>query len=118
MAPLYRYWRLEVSDHFYTTNSNEIGSTVYGESGKYGYKYEGIQCYIYSSPVYDTVPLYRYWKGSVSDHFYTTNTNEIGTTIIGRVGRHEYKCEGIVGFCFSTQKEGNIPLYRYWNGLA
>ena len=35
-----------------------------------------------------TVPLYRYWKASVSDHFYTTNINEIA------VENNGYQSEG------------------------
>ena len=58
--------------------------------------------------------LYRYWKRSVSDHFYTTNAAEIGTTIAGQVGQHGYSSEGvacyvipyygwIINVCSSTQ---------------
>ena len=115
MITLHRYWRAKVSDHFYTTNSNGIGTDVVGEIGKYGYKYEGIQCYIYQEQIPDAVPLYRYWKGSVSDHFYTTNADEIGTTERGQVGKYNYKSECIAGYCFPTQEEESIPLYRYWN---
>ncbi|MFZ5986846.1 MAG: hypothetical protein ACOYWZ_06965 [Bacillota bacterium] len=36
---LYRY--CNGTDHFYTTNYSELGS------GKLGYVYEGIQCYVF-----------------------------------------------------------------------
>ena len=115
-APLYRYWRASVSDHFYTTNPAEIGTTSPGQVGKYGYKSEGIQCNIYKYNVLGSVPLYRYWQGSVSDHFYTTNAGEIGTTTPGQTGKYGYKSEGIVGFCMPKQMTGTVPLYRYWKG--
>ena len=45
--PLYRYWNLRVNNHFYTTNAKEIGTTIPGQVGKYGYKSEGIACYVF-----------------------------------------------------------------------
>ena len=43
-VPLYRYCNLV--DHFYTTNIDEIRTIVHGEYGRYGYKYEGVACYV------------------------------------------------------------------------
>jgi len=95
---LYRYWGN--GEHFYTTNWNELGS------GRSGYKYEGIQCYIAGSQLAGTTPLYRYCGNG--DHFYTTSWSELGS------GRSGYKYEGIQGYVYSTQVEGTVPLYRYW----
>jgi hypothetical protein len=89
-VPLYRYWN--GTEHFYTTNGNEIGTTTAGTLGNCGYTCEGIQCYVYQSQANGTVPLYRYWNGT--EHFYTTNGNEIGTVIVGAAG-NGYTCEGI-----------------------
>ena len=115
-TPLYRYWKGSVSDHFYTTNPAEIGTTSPGQVGKYGYKSEGIQCIIYKYHVLGSVPLYRYWKPSANDHFYTTNADEIGTTTPGQTGKHGYKSEGVAGFCMRHQYSNTVPLYRYWKG--
>jgi hypothetical protein len=43
-VPLYRYWNPGNGDHFYTTNWSELGS------GKYGWGYEGVQCYVFTQP--------------------------------------------------------------------
>uniref|UniRef100_A0A7M5XD48 DUF5648 domain-containing protein n=1 Tax=Clytia hemisphaerica TaxID=252671 RepID=A0A7M5XD48_9CNID len=45
--PLYRYWHPRFVNHFYTTNAKEIGTTTSGQVGKYGYKSEGITCYVF-----------------------------------------------------------------------
>jgi hypothetical protein len=45
-SPLHRFFNGR--DHFYTINAGEIGVTEIGKTGKYGYKYEGVQCYVYS----------------------------------------------------------------------
>ena len=39
---------------------------------------------------YPRAPLYRYWKPAGSDHFYTTNVNEIGTAVGGSTGKGGY----------------------------
>jgi hypothetical protein len=102
--PLQRYWNPQITDHFYTTNWNELGW------GAYGWGYEGIQCYAYDSQVPGSVPLYRYWNPGIGDHFYTTNWSELGG------GAYGWGYEGIQCYVFLQQGKGRIPLYRYWNG--
>lgn len=92
-VPLYRYYN--GADHFYTTNTNEIGTTTPGVTGRHGYRSEGIAGYCFPSQAYHTIPLYRYYKPSSGDHFYTTNSQEIGTVSAGLVGHHGYRFEGI-----------------------
>jgi hypothetical protein len=104
--PLQRYWNPQNTDHFYTTNWNELGW------GAYGWGYEGIQCYVYDSQVPGSVPLYRYWNPGIGDHFYTTNWSELGG------GAYGWGYEGIQCYVFLQQGKGRIPLYRYWNGAA
>eukprot|EP01084_Bolivina_argentea_P206238 352156_1 len=106
--PIYRYWHGSRRDHFYTQNHRELGR------GRGGYKSEGIGFYLSSRRSRGMIPLYRYWKHNIHDHFYTTNRNEIGTTRRGRTGRHGYKYEGIIGYCYPSRRHGTVPLYRYW----
>jgi len=103
---LYRYWNPGASDHFYTTNWNELGS------GRYGWNFEGVQCYVYQTQAPGSVPLHRYWNPSIGDHFYTTNWAELGS------GRYGWSYEGIQCYVFPTQATGRVPLYRYWNAGA
>ena len=115
-TPLYRYWNPSTVDHFYTTNSNEIGTTSNGQRGKHGYVSEGVTSWVFTGQGQGMVPLYRYWKSQNRDHFYTTNIQEIGTAKPGAVGKHGYKSEGIVGYCYPHSYTGTVPLYRYWKG--
>jgi len=100
--PMYRYYSPGSKDHFYTTNAGEIGTTQAGATGKYGYKSEGILCYVWPAQASykegKLVPLYRYWKAAVSDHFYTVNANEIGTVQNQATGKYGYKSEGIAAW--------------------
>jgi astacin len=98
---LFRYWGN--SDHFYTTSWNELGS------GRHGWRYEGVQCYIYPRPATGSTPLFRYFNGNITDHFYTTNWNEL------RAGRSGWVLEGIQGYVYPQRQANTIPLYRYWN---
>eukprot|EP01083_Nonionella_stella_P005425 15677_1 len=115
----YRYWNGGRSDHFYTTNAGEIGTTTAGQTGKYGYKSEGVVGRLADDDATGpkVVNLYRYWNGGRRDHFYTTNGGEIGTTTAGQTGNHGYKSEGVAGKCFADPNGGDnlVALYRYWN---
>jgi hypothetical protein len=103
-VPLFRYWNAGATDHFYTTNWAELGA------GKYGWVFEGIQCYTYPKQVPGSVPLYRYWNPGNGDHFYTTNFAELGT------GKYGWGYEGVQTYVFPLPGLGRVPLYRYWNG--
>jgi Papain family cysteine protease/Repeat of unknown function (DUF5648) len=105
-VPLYRYWNPGIADHFYTTNWSELGA------GRYGWNYEGIQCYVLAAQVAGTVPLYRYWNSSIGDHFYTTSWSELGA------GRYGWRYEGIQCYVAASRLAGTVPLYRYWNSRA
>ena len=102
--PLFRYWNAGATDHFYTTNWAELGS------GKYGWVFEGIQCYTYPKPVPGSLPLHRYWNPGNGDHFYTTNFAELGS------GKYGWGYEGVQCHVFALPGIGRVPLYRYWNG--
>ena len=114
MSALYRYKESSISDHFYTTNINEIGTSAIGLVGHHGYTSEGTQCLVYTRQVAGSVPLYQYLNSDIDDHLYTTNSNEIGTITPGVTGNHGYRNEGITGYCFPRALPGTIPLYRYW----
>ena len=43
-VPLYRY--CNGADHLYTTDPDEIGTIVYGQMGRNGYRCEGVVCYV------------------------------------------------------------------------
>ena len=52
-----------------TTNAREIGTTTAGQTGKYGYKFEGIAGYCYPTKHRGTVRLFRYYNHALRDHF-------------------------------------------------
>lgn len=93
--------------------------TGFGESGffRIGYGECGIEAETWAADgvvvrQQTTVPLYRYWNGAISDHFYTTNWAELGT------GRYGWNFEETECYVYPGQQPGSVPLYRYWNGSA
>lgn len=101
--PLHRYWNPYATDHFYTTDWNELGG------GNYGWVYERVECYLFPQQVPGSVALHRYWNPGIGDHFYTTNWSELGA------GNYGWGYEGVQGYAFTQPGPGNLPLYRYWN---
>jgi Repeat of unknown function (DUF5648) len=118
---VYRYWNGK--DHFYTTSCGEIGTIIQGQVGHHKYKSEGVGFYgvvkNHDTKRFHPVPVYRYWNGK--EHFYTTNSEEIGTTTPGHTGKHHYKSEGIGFYGFKKRHPGHgvktRPIHRYWNGF-
>jgi len=97
--PLYRYYNQRYKDHFYTTNEWEIDCIVPGREGKYGYRYEGIACFVFPTNGNERglVPIHRYYNRENVDHAYTLNPNEFGTTVLGQT-KNGYTYEGIQGY--------------------
>jgi hypothetical protein len=61
-----------------------------------------------------TVPLYRTYSPSATDHFYTTSRPERDNAV-HRLG---YKDEGITGYVYPRLTPGTQPLYRAYKGGA
>ena len=68
---VYRLFKGDIGDHFYTTDGGEKGSSVLG-----GYTYEGIIGKAYSEPGPDRVEVVRYFRPSTGEHFYTTTIED------------------------------------------
>jgi hypothetical protein len=113
LAPVHRYWNAPKTDHLYTTNAGEIGTTTPGQAGNHGYVSEGIAFHVFTHHHAGLVPVYRYWNEAKGDHFYTHNVSEIGTTHPGQAGNAGYVCEGVLGYVSATPFHGGVPVYRY-----
>jgi len=112
---VHKYYHEGHHDHFYTTKVDEIGTTTVGQKGRHDYKYEGEAFTVFHHHHHGLVPLYRYWHEQNHDHFYTANVEEIGVHHEGQVGKHGYKCEGILGYVSNHEFPGAHPILRYWN---
>jgi lysine/ornithine N-monooxygenase len=109
-VPLYRLLKNGTGNHFYTTSAAERDNAV----KSYGYKYEGIAGYVFSTQVADSIPLYRLVLSTSTalDHFYTTSAAERDNA----VKSYGYKYEGVQCYVLATQMRDTTPLYRLVNG--
>jgi hypothetical protein len=105
LRPLYRYWNPKLRDHVYKLNKRELGT-----DGKSGWRFQGVQCYIYNRNVTGSIPLYHYWNVERGDDFYTIDVRELGPE-----GKSGYVMKKILGWVPQIEVEGSVPLYRYYN---
>lgn len=49
-VPLYEYYRDSSASHYYTINPDGIGTTTPGAVGRYGFRYNGVACYVANGP--------------------------------------------------------------------
>lgn len=63
-TPLYRLYRSDIGDHFYTIHPNERDSAV----AHLKYRYEGITGYVAAGPLPGMIPFYRLLATDVSRH--------------------------------------------------
>ncbi len=56
-----------------------------------------------------TAPLYQYFNGTATDHFYTIARDDAALAAYG------WTYEGCQGQVFVNQEAGTTPLLRYWN---
>jgi uncharacterized protein DUF5648 len=95
--------------HFYTTDANEATRAI--QSGKV---LEGIACCVLpvtSNPQPPVVPLLRLYKGSIDDHFYTADPNELSI-----VTQNGFQQEPAPCFVYDLNQtsvpQGTLPFYR------
>jgi len=96
--------------HFYTTGPHE--ATVAIQNGRV---LEGIACYVLpvtSDPQSPVVPLLRFYKGDIDDHFYTTDQSEAPPG---------YTLELIACDVYDPNQPpppGTFQLYRFFNSQS
>lgn len=100
MNTVYRRWNPNLVDHFYTNNPQETGTGYSDEQTTWG---------VENTQLDNTIPLYRFYSNSDTDHFYSTTA----------ATPNGYVSEGMIGFIFPSTVPGSTPLYRlyrYYNG--
>jgi hypothetical protein len=76
LRPIYRFWSNVLNGHFYTINPDERDYLLVNWGTVW--LYEGIAWYAYPEGLQmpDTKPVYRFWSGVLSRHFYTISEDE------------------------------------------
>jgi hypothetical protein len=95
---VYRQWNPGLIDHFYTLNPDETGVGYVREQSTWG---------AVNTQKDNTIPLYRYYSPSDTDHFYSTSS----------ITPQNYMGEGLLGFVFLETVPGAVPLYRLYRHI-
>ncbi|EPS95053.1 hypothetical protein FOMPIDRAFT_1054516 [Fomitopsis schrenkii] len=106
-SPLFRAYSSSNTDHFYTTDYNEMRGAIASDS----YVYQGVMGLIFRLPSEGTTLLYRGFNPNVVDHFLTISQDEVDYTI----AKEGYLSEGTGGHAYTTQVCGSIPLYHLFS---
>jgi hypothetical protein len=74
--PVYRFWSDKLSGHFYTVNEDEKNWLI--KEYAHVWTFEGVAFYAYPPGLQPagTIPVYRFWSPTKSDHFYTASESE------------------------------------------
>lgn len=99
-APFYYYWSTTLADALFTWHLTELGNPASN------YQFQKIECYINTAQILGTIPLYRYYNSSVTDHRYMTTFHN---TIEG------YNYQKVAGYLYQTGEAGRVPLYEYYS---
>jgi CSLREA domain-containing protein len=108
---IYRLYNILTGQHYYTTNPSERDFLVAllpppasgPDTRTFGWRDEGINSYIYSSPVAGTLPIFRLYNSNSGTHLYTESTaiRDAILSIAGPVGRPApWSLQGILGYAF------------------
>lgn len=96
-TPLYYYWSPSRLDAFYTIPLTEKGSSTWG------YNFYWAECFINTTQVSGTIPLYRYYNETTQDH-------ALKTFDLGAGWRRE-----ATYYIYAAPGDGRIPLYEYYS---
>jgi len=111
-VPFFRAYSTADTDHFYTTNYEEMKNAISNLS----YTYESNMGLVFRLPTVSTAILYRLYhftSGNI-DHFYTTNQSEANHAI----QEQGYYDEGTSAYVFQSQVCASVPLYRLYSTSA
>lgn len=120
VVPLYRLYKSSAQNNFFTTSFKEaqhyISKGYYFDKGQINNHIVG---YVLKEQNKDTAPLYRMYKKSISNTFFSTSYSEVQYYI----NKHGYYLDkgqttDIQGYVLKKMIPGSVPLYRLYKSKA
>jgi len=113
---VHRFWSPVLSGHFYTTDERERARLVYDYPAIWTYEGPAYQAFPddRSSSV---APVYRFWSGQNSAHFYTIDEAEKNHIIANY--DYVWTFEGVAFYAHpeGEQPTSASPVYRFWSDV-
>jgi hypothetical protein len=116
LAPVWRFWSPALGRHFYTIDEAERDKLLSEYAAVW--TYEEVAYRAFSSADHaDLAPVYRFWSGSLSAHFYTLDESERDKLLSNYP--HVWTYEGVAFYACppGRQPAGTMPVYRFWSGV-
>jgi len=98
VAPVYRFWSGTLNAHFYTINVGERDKVRINYSRVWTYEGPVFYAYPAGSQAAGTLPIYRFWSGTLGYHFYTISETE-KNKLISQYSR-TWTYEGIAWYAY------------------
>ncbi len=114
LTPVYRFWSSTLSRHFYTIRDTERDKLINNYAGIWAF--EGIAYYVYASGAQPGVaPVYRFWAGTTTTHFYTSSEEE--KTKLIDLHSDTWMFEGVAFYAYPSGAEpaGTSAVFRFWS---
>jgi hypothetical protein len=117
LRPVFRFWSPALSEHFYTLSTAERDKLINNYSNVW--TYEQVAYYAFNTDTEpDTVPVYRFWSGTLNAHFYTASETERDKLVNNYPQTWAY--EGIAFYAYPggwgrEHPIGVDPVYRFWS---
>ncbi len=117
LRPVYRFWSPKFARHFYTLSTAERDKLINNYSGVWTYEQAAYYAFTTDAEP-DTVPVYRFWSGTLNTHFYTANQAERDKLITNY--SQTWADEGIAFYAYPhspgyERPIGTQPVYRLWS---
>jgi len=109
---VYRFYNKDKGDHLYTADESEM-SKLKNNKSKYGFTYEGIVFYAYPNQADGTVPVYRFYSSSRTDHLYTASEEEKQNLTADT--KAVYKYENVAFYAYAEQLTDTLPVYHFYD---
>jgi len=112
-SSVYRFWSPATDRHFYTTRETEKNKLITNYSRVW--TFEGPAFYAWTTQYDpDMVPVYRFWSGASSSHFYTIKEKEKNKLIASF--SHLWTYEGVAFYAYAPDNAPAdfSPVYRFW----
>jgi predicted phosphodiesterase len=110
LVPVYRFWSASLRSHFYTVNESEKDWVI--QTYPDVWTFEGVVFYAYPAgrqPA-GTMPVYRFWSGSLRGHFYTASDSERFKVLSGY--RSVWQDEGVAWYAYPPEAAAPAAIVK------
>jgi hypothetical protein len=110
-VPIYRFFNTRSGDHLFTANVAERNAVLANLPDYIAEGVGGVGFQAYSTAGTGLLPVYRFFKASNGEHFYTISESE-KNFILNNLP--QYVPEGIAYFASQTTGANYIPVHRFY----